>query len=239
MTPPKNLRRYRVRPRREDIDTVVIGQQPLAQVTIYDDLVLLTRDDGSGWRSYPVSPDALAQVFSNAPNVFGILPENTLGCGTINGVRFYAVYVPPQRVTLKTTQRDYDLPLPPLVWAGWGRDYRIFALAEAGYPTREVALYHAPFPNTYKDGRICWGEITTLQDATPATLMPTLGLFLEGSLFNNHVANDKSIRRPGSILALYDDLVAEQADGYPLDDLLPVGASLVWLLSGGAWGGAR
>jgi hypothetical protein len=102
-----------------------------------------------------------------------------------------------------------------------------------------VALYQAPFPNTYQNGGICWGEVTTLKDATPATLLPTLRLFLEGSLFNNHVANEKSSRRPGSILALYDDLVAEQADSYPLDDLLPVGASLVWLLSGGAWGGGR
>jgi len=235
----RKLRRYRVQPRREDIDVVVLGKSPLAQVTIYSDLVLLTRDDGTGWRSYPVSPDALAQVFSNAPNVFGILPQNTLGCGTISGVRYYAVYVPPQRVTIRTPGREYTIPLPPLVWAGQGKDYRVYALAEADYPTKEVALYQAPFPNTYKDGRICWGDVRELKDASPNTLMPMLGLFLEGSLFNSHVANDKSIRRPGSILALYDDLVAEQADTYPLDDLLPVGNSIVWLLSGQAWGGGQ
>ena len=232
-------RRYRVKPRREDIDTVVLGQHPLAQLTIYPDLVLLTRDDGTGWRSYPITPAALAQTFSSAPNVFGILPPHTLGCGTLNGIRFYAVYVPPRQVTLTTPLRTYTIPLPPLVWAGRGREYRVYALAEEGQPTNEVPLYQAPFPNTYRNGAICWGEVKELQEATPATLLPMLDLFLTGSQFNHHVANDKSIRRPGSILALYDDLATEQAERYPLDDLLPTGNSLVWLLSGGAWGGGQ
>lgn len=222
--------------------TVIVAgdPQPLAQITIYDHLVLLTRRTSTGWRQYAIDPAALAQTFAGVPVSSGLLPAHTLGAGTLHGRPFLVVWLPPRRVTLRTPYADYAIPLPPLVWAGWRQDYRIFALGDAAYPTRtDLPLFVAPFPNTYRDGGICWGDADGRPDAAPSSLAAALDLFLTGSLFNMHVANGKSVAYPVSVLTRWADLVSSQAEAYPLDDLIPAESSLAWVLSGRAWGGAQ
>jgi len=132
----------------------------------------------------------------------------------------------------------YDIPLPPLLWCGWRREYRIWALDTIDAPTRDVSLWKAPFPNCYQSGGICWGNVGALPEATPKTLDAVLKLFLEESAFNQHVADGKSVLFPVSVLARWDDLVASEAESYPLEDLMPAQCSLAWALSG-KWAGQR
>jgi hypothetical protein len=215
----------------------VVGGEPLAVLEIYPSLVLLTRRDQQNWTSYPVSPDALAEALANQPASSGLLPPHTLAAGRIHGRVFAVQYVPPQRATLRMRDADFDIALPPLVFGGCGDDYRIFALNKRGHPTRtDVALYVPPFSNTYRDGRICWGDSDPRPAASPDTLGKVLQLFLTGSLFNLHVADGKSRRYPKSIVALWQELKADQP--YPLDDLVRSPHHLEELVSGSLWGAA-
>jgi len=223
-------------------DVVIASKDTLAEILIYDDCVLLGRRDSAGrWRSYPISPDALAQVLARVPISLGLLPMGTIGAGRLNGQPFLVRYVPPATARLQTPDRTYQIPLPPLVWAGCGNDYRVFALAPVNNRIGPaMPLYLAPFPNCYGDGRICWGNVRDVASASGATLDTVLKLFLEDSQFNLHLAGDKSKAYPVSVLAAWAALEESETETYPLDDLVPAGShTLDCLLSGQAWGGRR
>lgn len=229
---------YKPRPR--PLDVIVTQGEPLAQITIYEELTLLTRHNGARWTQYPIAPDALADVLGSVPHASGLLPPHTLGTGRVNGQPFYALYVPPDVRTLRMEVGSYTIPLPPLLWAGCGTDYRIWALGSADAPEEPSApLFVAPFPNCYKDGRVCWGTADGRPVASPKTLLTVLKLFLEESYFNLHLANAKSVQYTTSVVARWQQLVADGASAYPLDDLMPADVQLAWVLSGRPWGGAR
>ena len=240
MTPnPRPWQRYRVTRPRPDV--VVSRGQPLAQITIYDDLTLLARRDehSGGWCQYPVSAGAVASALADLPRGSGLLSPNTLAVGSIHGQAYAATWLPSVRATLRTQARDYTLPLPPLVWAGCGDDYRIYALGEQGvqFPTvGHQRLYCAPMPNTYTSGAICWGDSDRRPLASPAALMQAWAVFV-GSYFNSHVQQGKSQAYPNSVLALWDLLAERVNEPYPLDDLVPAanGVTLGWLCDGGPW----
>lgn len=230
-------RRRHVGPRCPDV--AVIDETPLAELRIYPSLILLTRKEGAHWRQYPVSADEIAQLLGKQPAASGLLPPNTLGTGMLRGAPFYVVYIPPRHVRIQTTTQFYTIPLPPLVWCGHRRDYRIWALSTDEYPSRDLPLSKAPFPNCYESGGICWGNVASIPEATPKTLSRVLALFLEESAFNLHVANGKSVAFPVSVVAQWQHLSDIGAESYPLDDLMPAECSLVWALSGAAWRGGR
>jgi PRTRC genetic system protein B len=220
-------------------DVAILGETPLAELRIYESAVLLTRRDGKSWRQYPIEPDQLAQLLGKLPSASGILPAHTLGNGIKNGAPFYVVYVPSHRARLQMPQgRTYTIPLPPLIWCGHRRNYRVWALGTSAYPDRDLPLFKAPFPNCYVDGRICWGNVGQIPEATPKTISQVRRLFLEESEFNLHVADGKSVAFPVSVVARWQQLETSGAESYPLDDLMPSECSLFWALSG-SWVGTR
>lgn len=222
---------------------MLLDTPPDLQLDIYPNLVVLTRRlQGGGWRSYPVDPAAVAQTLGKLPQSAGLLPPNTLTTGLIGGLPFYVVYLPPRQVCLTIAigvdEAPYTIMTPPLVWGGCQHAYRIYALNQDGHPTDpSLPLCHAPFPNVYEDGGICWGDADARPEAAPGTLEAALQLFLRGSRFSFHVAGKKSRRWAANIVAHYADLLPDET--YPLDDLIPMGQPLDWLLSGEAWRGAR
>jgi len=220
-------------------DVAIIGERPIAELKIYESAVLYTRRDGKSWRQYPIEPDQVAQLLGKLPSASGLLPKNTLGNGIKNGAPFYVVYVPALTARLQMPNaRIYTIPLPPLVWCGHRREYRVWALATPDYPDRDTPLFKAPFPNCYVDGGICWGNVGTIPEATTKTIGQVRKLFLEESEFNLHVADHKSLAFPNSVVAQWQALEASGVETYPLDDLMPVECSLFWALSG-SWAGKR
>ena len=230
---PKRL----LRPRAPDV--AIIGETPLAELKIYESAVLYTRRDGKSWRQYPVEPDQIGQLLGKLPSASGLLPPLTLGNGIKNGAPFYVLYVPPHTARVQMPgDRIHTIPLPPLIWCGHRRDYRVWALATSAYPDRDLPLFKAPFPNCYVHGGICWGNVQQVPEATTKTIRQVAKLFLEESEFNLHVADGKSLAYPVSVVARWQDLEASGAESYPLDDLMPAECSLFWALSGG-WVGKR
>lgn len=236
-TRPRPWQRRTIRRPRPDV--IVVDDPPLAQLTIYTNLVLLSRRQGEQWTQYPVDASAIADAFSNAPQHSGLLPRNTLATGRIAGRRYLVQWIPPQRTMVRTPEREYTIPLPPLIWAGCHDDYRIWALASGeAWPERDSPLYVAPFPNTYRNGSICWGNADHRLVAAAGTMDRMFDLYLHGSLFNAHVQDGKSKKYPQSILARWKTLARRNARAdYPLDDLVAAQHTLHWLCSGGPWKG--
>jgi PRTRC genetic system protein B len=214
---------------------------PDAQIDIYESQVVLTRRINGRWRSYPVAPEGIAAALAGLPLSSGLLPPSTLGWGMAHGEAYVVRYAPPQAVALPlrlgVALTTFRLQLPPLVMAGRGSDYLLWALNVPERPTRaDTALCRAPFPNSYESGAICWGSA----DKPPAgNLEAALGCFL-GSEFSMHVDNEKSKRFPSSVVGMWKELTGKDAP-YPLDDLVPTTRTLGWLLAGGPWaeGGRR
>lgn len=227
------------RPRPIRREAMVLDQLPLAQIDIYADCVILTRRTMRGaWRSYPVNPQALIQALATLPVSPGLLPEGTIGAGLRHGDPFFVQLVRPHVATLQIESgaaRTIRTPMPPLIWAGWRRDYRVFALTTVDTPTPETPLAAAPLPNVYHGGNICWGDVRIQPAAAPA-MGPMFRLFLAESQFNSHLAADKSRRQPANVLTLLTKLDADQP--YPLDDLRPTRWRLADALSGAIWGPA-
>lgn len=220
-------------------DVALLGEQPLAELRIYESAVLYTRRDGKSWRQYPVEPDQIAQLLGKLPSASGLLPKNTLGTGLKNGAPFYVTYMPAHRARLQMpNNRIYTIPLPPLIWCGHRRSYLVWALGVESYPDRDMPLYKAPFPNCYAGGGICWGNVNAIPDATTKTIGKVATLFLEESEFNLHVSDGKSVAYPKSVVARWQQLETSGAEQYPLDDLMPAERSLFWALSGN-WVGSK
>jgi PRTRC genetic system protein B len=220
---------------------VRLSPPPELQLDLYANAVILTRRVNGLWRSYPVAPEGVAQALAGLPLMTGLLPPDCLGWGTVGGEAFFVQYLAPRAVALPVevgaVTTTYHLQTPPLVWAGRGADYRLWALSGPGRPMHpEVPLCRAPFPNSYEHGGICWGSAERPPAAAADTLGRALGCFL-GSKFSMHVDNQKSRRYPASIVALWRELSPETP--YPLDDLVSTSATLGWLLRGGPWGGGQ
>ncbi|MBK8200177.1 MAG: hypothetical protein IPK75_17665, partial [Acidobacteria bacterium] len=82
------------------LDVVVTAGEPLAQITIYDDLTLLTRRHHGRWTRYRSPPPRLATCWA-ARAGFGSAAATALGTGRMLEQAFTVVYVPPSVHTLR------------------------------------------------------------------------------------------------------------------------------------------
>lgn len=223
--------RSKSRPRRHTPDVVVVGQAPIMQINVYDQLITLTRRTPSGaWMSYPVDASALASTLAHAPLYqSGLLALNTLAVGWLHGQPYQVGYSPAQVATLATPTHQYTIPLPPLV-VGTSATHA-FCWALPGPISEGSPLFLPPFPNIHSTGGICWGDVAPPAPFTPGNV---LAAFL-GSNFNAHLANEKSRAYPVSVIAHWERLAAEQATSYPEDDLIPSHRTLGWLIGGWPW----
>lgn len=231
---PKPWRRGRAHPARREV--AILDKPPLAQINIYEETVIvIRRKPDHTWSSYPTSVDALAQVLGRLPVSSGLLPWGMLATGQHRGHPFYVQYIRPRPAALQVEENgrleQRRLLTPGLIWAGWQREYRIWAIKGDPYELgRRAPLFIPPFPNTYDSGAICWGNVS-LKPADPQQMGAMFRLFLEESVFNTHVAGGKSRSCPANVLRLYDTL---KADGeYPLDDLVRASMSLERVIDGG------
>lgn len=203
-------------------DVVIDLDQPAPLIIhLYDQLTLLERWTDRYRTVYPIHLDSLAEVLGRTTVNSGILPQNTLATGKRNGDAWILRYIPPAMRTLHigNTAKFFTVPSPPLVWFGHGQNYRLYALNTLDYPNQHTMLFQAPYPNVNAHGSICWGSTGTVLHASHEAMDTMLERFF-ASGFNTHLDNNRSRRKPASVLDLWAELAKQKAEAYPLDDLM-------------------
>jgi hypothetical protein len=192
-------------------------QYPRVRLDLYAEAVILTRYEGPDLRtSYPVAVDDLVAAFSRLPVTSGLLPPNCLFWGRESVETRITIYVPGRRWRLQMAERIFHIPVPPLLFAGAGEQYRVFAVRRRPR-AMPIELYHCPTPNVHPDGIICQGSAPFPACASD-TIEQALSLFLEGSLFNGDLAAGKCRSYPEDVRHLWRQL--EGARRFPNGELV-------------------
>lgn len=109
------------------------------------------------------------------------------------------------------------IPLPSIVFAGRGRTYYIWAAKGSRFDPAG-APFHAPFPNVYPNGSICWGS-NKPPECTPQTIEAAFRMFLS-SPFSNHLLTGKSRSEEKDVRMVLRSLANHRL--YPGKDLVPL-----------------
>jgi hypothetical protein len=200
--------------------------------------ILMRKALGDGtYTEYPVDAAHIAQALAAKVRFdTGLLNEDTLLIRR-EGVRELIVsYRRPQKTGLWLEGSDEPLrvPLPGLIriracQAG-APQYQLYAVKRRP-KTLTAPLYHAPLPNVFSSGSICWGSVP---QALPkgASLTDDWARLL-GSPFGSHAVGGKSRQHRDDIRALLLKIAADNKRVYPTGDLMAVEKTLEHVIKGG------
>lgn len=215
-----------------------LTEQPQLTLDFYSYGVLLRKRDGQGMTEYPVDPAQIAVALAAKVRFdTGLLHGDTLFV-RFEGVRQIIVeYRRPQKTGLYLEGSDTPLrvPLPGLILIRATKeqqapDYRLYAVKKR--PQRlDAPLYHAPLPNIYTSGSICWGTVRKVSDTAlaGASLHEDFQQLL-GSPFGDHAVSSKSAAYRQDIRQQLIALEKRKARVYPKPDLIPTPATLAQFL---------
>ena len=218
--------------------TTALTEPPSLILSFYSYGVLLRKQEGELVTEYPVDPAQIALALA-AKVTFdtGLLGGNTLIVRQ-NGVKRTVVdYRPPQKtgIFLDGSETALRVPLPGMILIRVTADdkapqYGVFAVKR--HPENlDIPLFHAPIPNVFSSGSICWGSVPRVEDAAlRGSSLANDWTMLLGSAFGDHAVGGKSKRQPQDIRKLLIELEGKKATRYPTGDLLPVKKTLAQVL---------
>ena len=199
---------------------------------------MLRKTDGEQTTEFPVDPGQVALALA-AKVTFdtGVLGGNTLLVRQDGVKKTIVEYRPPQKTGLyfDGSEAPLRVPLPGLVMIRVTADdkapqYGVFAVKQRP-ETLNTPLFHAPIPNVFNSGAICWGTVQRVADeALRSATLADDWMMLLGSSFGDHAVSGKSKREPRDIRKLLIDLEAKKAHTYPKRDLIPVKKTLAQIL---------
>ena len=174
-----------------------------------------------------ISPQAARAAFATDATDSDWLPPHTCRYGEgPKGTWIMLKYEParhvlhladPLNVPGQTNPLDtLSVPMPGFLALGIARNYFLWAFKI--WKDTNTALYEMPLPNVHPTGAICFGN-TMPPIASGKTISKAWILFWE-SQFSNELTNGKSRTYKDDILAQLAELHTQQAEEYPLDDLV-------------------
>lgn len=169
-----------------------------------------------------LNPQAVASAFRDVDFDFdsGYLPARIIRVGMYHGRNFWIAAQPAQmRAITILGQETFNVPTPPMLLFNIGGEYSLWAFKSNKAVDSDTILYHAPFPNIYQNGKICWGS-NQLQDLPAQKAAQIFDLFFD-SPFNTHLANGKSHANPEDVTRTLKALAWKKK--YNLDDLVRAG----------------
>lgn len=213
-------------------------EQPSLSLDFYSYGVLLRKRDGETMTEYPVDPAQIAAALA-ARVIFdtGLLGADTL-LVRYEGVKQLVIgYRKAQKtgLYLEGSETPLRVPLPGLILIRVTKEHRRPAYHLYAVKRRpqhlDVALFHAPLPNIYTSGSICWGTVRTVSETalTGASLAEDWQQLL-GSPFGDHSVQGKSNAYRQDIRQQLIALEKRKARRYPTSDLLPMQKTLSQLL---------
>ena len=175
-----------------------------------------------------VADVARAFTWDNADT--GWLPPGLRRWGRTRRGNFAVLHIPAARYALQLHRlpdavareevKTVTVPLPGLVLIGSQRSYRVFAMRDEFAP--QAPLYHAPMPNVYPCGDICFGANTPPVLNDPFAIVAAWKLFVE-SPFNADLASGKSRSFPDDVRLLL--LRLDRRRTFPFSELMPASYS--------------
>jgi hypothetical protein len=174
-----------------------------------------------------LAPEAVAAAFAAEPLDTGWLPPNTLRAGRGAQGEFYLQVIPAGRHLIRVlfaggkAPQCVAVPLPTLLWAGYGRHYACWAVAERE-PIPTSRLHYPPLPNLFHHTGVCWGA-NTPPAVTASGMQVAWRLFIAESFFNGNAVDGRSRAHPDDVRQQLR-VVARlpEATPYPVDDLIPL-----------------
>jgi len=200
--------------------------------------MMLRKTDGEVTQEYPIDPSQVALALA-AKVTFdtGLLGGNTLLVRQEGVKKIIVEYRPPGKtgVFLDDSENVLPVPLPGMVMirvtaSEKAPQYGVFAV-KCRPENMDAPLFHAPLPNVFGSGAICWGTVQRVTDTAlrGASLADDWAMLL-GSSFGNHACSGKSRSHPQDIRTKLIALEAQKAHRYPVSDLIPAKKTLTQVL---------
>lgn len=207
-------------------------------MSFYSFGLMLRKVEGERITEYPVDPAQIASALA-AKITFdtGLLDGNTLLVRQDGVKKTVAGYRPPQKTGLffEGAEAALRIPLPGLIMirttvTGRAPHYEVYAVKKRP-DSADTPLFHAPLPNVFNSGAICWGTVPRLSEtALASTSLSNDWTMLLGSAFGDHAVSGKSKHEPHDIRKPLIALEAKKARVYPKGDLIPTRKTLAQVL---------
>lgn len=211
---------------------------PSLVLSFYSFGVMLQKREGEQVSEYPVDPGQIARALSTKFRFdTGLLAQTTLLIRQEGVKKTIVEYRPPQKTGLYLEDSETALrsPLPGLIFIRTTTEdknpqYQLFAVKQR--PTAiDAPLYHAPLPNVFNSGTICWGTVSLVSEAAlRGSLLVEDWQLLLGSHFGDHAVNGKSKAYMRDVRQHWIALEERKARVYPKSDLVPVKRTLAQML---------
>ena len=200
----------------------------VAALIIADDQYIFRHSENGRQTLKFVSPAAVRAAFNHEPIDSGWLIDGVRRWGISPAGQWCVLFIPAARHTLlfshdanvfASTEKVVQLtvPLPALVFVGFGSDYYVWALDTDDFQPN-ATLHHAPLPNVYPDGRICFGANV----APSAERIAQAWQLFSAAPFNGDLASGKSKAQPDDVRVQLRNVVTRHRRRYPRRDLLPL-----------------
>lgn len=215
-----------------------LTEQPSLTLSFYSFGVMLRKCDGTQITEYPVDPAQVALALAAKVRFdTGLLLATTLLIRHEGVKKTVVEYRAPQKtgLYLDGSESALRLPLPGLIFIRVTTEdkqpqYEVYAVKKRP-STFETPLFHAPLPNVFNNGTICWGSVPLVSDeALRGSSLNDDWRVLLGSRFGDHGVQSKSKAFPRDIRQQFIALEQRKARVYPKSDLIPVNRTLAQAL---------
>lgn len=228
MTTPAQPTAKRARAARATPHTLRLMGQSRAALFFQDAHCVYVKNDGKRLTSKVLPFDQATQALTQRVSDSGWLAPQLRRYGTSETAEWAVQFSPPQRYAVTLPHRlegeedelKIELMLPAFVFAGHGTTYHLWAVPGQEFDP-EAVIHHAPLPNVYSGGRICWGG-NTAPEVTDHSLDRAWSLFLR-SPYSDNETRGKSRKHPEHVCqALFAFSKRRgQRRPYPVSDLVP------------------
>jgi hypothetical protein len=221
--------------------SAALQEQPSLVLSFFSYGIVLQKQTGQGLSEYPVDPEQVALALSARVGFnTGLLSGDSLLIRSEGVQKTVVEYRRGQKtgLWLEGSEAPIRVPLPPLLLIRTTTEnsdprYRLYAVKRRP-ASLDVALYHAPLPNIYLSGSICWGSVQRVSDqALSGSSLADDWQRLLGTRFGDHSVSGKSKQFPEDIRQAFIALEQRQARVYRKSDLIPVRRTLAQELERG------
>ena len=216
-----------------------LSEPPQMTLTFYSYGILLKKQLADGtFTEHPVDAAHIAQALSAKVTFETGLRDGDMLFVRQTGLRQLVIgYRKPQLtgVWLEGQGEALRVPLPGLVMVQAVVDARptqthVYAVKRR--PTSLTApLYHAPLPNVFNSGSVCWGSVP--QTASMGLSLTATWARLFGTAFGGHATSGKSRIYPQDICEGLLALAKQTQRTYPRPDLMAAEMTLAKLVERG------